>query len=95
MDVSYGITVKEVDDPYIALAEENLKGLSESTMLGNHIVDLIPPLKHLPSWFPGAGWKKEAEHYAKLSLELSNKPFDYVKEQVVGLRLCLERIDKS
>ncbi len=95
MDVSYGITVKEVDNPYIALAEENLKGLSESTMLGNHIVDLIPPLKHLPSWFPGAGWKKEAEHYAKLSWVLRNKPFDYVKEQVVRPRLCPERVDNN
>lgn len=88
MDVSYGITVKEVDDPYIALAEGNLKGVTESNFSGHSLVDRIPAVKYLPDWFPGNGWKKEVQFQADLSEKLCNKPFDYVKEQVVGSRVC-------
>jgi hypothetical protein len=95
MDVSYGITVKEVNDPYIALAEGNLKGVTESNLSGHSMVDLIPPLKYVPSWFPGGGWKKEMKHYADLSEALCNKPFDHVKEQVVRSLVCSRHVTRK
>jgi len=84
MDISYGIKVQESDDPYISLAEESLDGLNEAAIVGTFWVDLFPVLKYVPSWFPGAGFQKKAAHWRELNTTMSEKPFRYVQEQLVG-----------
>lgn len=32
---------------------------------GAFLVDMIPWLKYVPSWLPGAGWKAKAERWAE------------------------------
>jgi hypothetical protein len=85
MDIAYGITVQESDDPYISIAEEALMGLSEAAVPGAFWVDLVPILKYVPSWFPGAGFQKKAARWRELANAMAEKPFRYVKEQVVRL----------
>jgi hypothetical protein len=43
---------------------------------------------HLPWWFPGAGFKKEAEKLAPHIDEMVDKPYQTVKEALVG-SMCL------
>lgn len=83
MSVAYGISVKESDDPYILNAEEALNGLAEAGVPGAFLVDLIPALKHVPDWFPGAGFKRKASHWRKVNAEVAEKPFQFVAQQVV------------
>lgn len=46
------------------------------------LVDLIPPLRHLPDWLPGAGFKRIARE-ARTNLDASaDIPFDFVKQQM-------------
>jgi hypothetical protein len=45
---------------------------------------LLPFLKYVPSWFPGAGFKKKAAYWARINTALAEKPFRYVQEQFVG-----------
>ncbi|KAF4566385.1 hypothetical protein EYR36_011811 [Pleurotus pulmonarius] len=67
MDVSYGVRVLEKGDPYILTAEEAFSSLNAATVPGTYLVDLFPVLKHIPSWLPGAGFKRLAEHAAKVN----------------------------
>jgi hypothetical protein len=84
MKIAYGIDVQESNDPYISLAEDALEGISQAAVLGAFWVDLFPILKYVPSWFPGAGFQKKAAHWREVNAALTEKPFRYVKEQVVG-----------
>ena len=84
MDIAYGIKVQESGDRYISIAEEVNKAGSEVAVPGAFLVDLFPILVYVPSWFPGAGFKKKAAHWRKLGEILTEKPFRYVQEQLVG-----------
>ena len=83
MNIGYGISVQESDDPYILIAEEALNGLSEAGVPGAFWVDLIPLLKYVPSWFPGAGFQKKAARWREVNNAMAEKPFRHVKEQLV------------
>jgi hypothetical protein len=83
MDIAYGIKVQESGDHYVSLAEEVVKGSDEASIPGAFLVDLIPILAYVPSWFPGAGFQKKAAHWRKLNKILVEKPFRYVQEQLV------------
>ena len=84
MKVSYGIDVRESDDPYISLTEESLHGITEASIPGAFWVDFFPILKYVPSWFPGAGFQKKAAHWRQVNASMTQRPFDYVKDQLVG-----------
>ena len=83
MKISYGIDVQESKDPYILVAEEAMKGITEAGVPGAFWVDVFPVLKYVPSWFPGAGFQKKAAHWREVNRSLVEKPFRYVKEQLV------------
>ena len=83
MKIVYGIAVHEADDPYISLAEDVFKGFTEAGIPGAFLVDMIPILKYVPSWFPGAGFQKKAARWRDSLNAMSEKPFRHVQEQLV------------
>ena len=84
MDIAYGIKVQESGDSYTSLAADVMRGATEAAIPGRYLVDLFPILAYVPSWFPGAGFKKKAAQWRKLNTTLIEKPFRYVQEQNVG-----------
>ena len=88
MKIGYGIAVQESDDPYIAIAEEVLKGVAEAGIPGAFLVDLFPILKYVPRWFPGAGFQKKAASWRELNHIMADKPFCHVQEQLVLVHFC-------
>ncbi|KAJ7293480.1 cytochrome P450, partial [Mycena rebaudengoi] len=80
--VVYGYEIQSENDPYVALADEAMKGLTQAVNAGSFLVDFIPVLKHLPSWFPGADFKRKAKEWAKSSLELRDRPFAALKASI-------------
>ena len=83
MKIGYGIAVQETNDPYISVAEEVLDGLSQAGVPGAFWVDLVPILKYVPSWFPGASFQKKATRWREVNHIMAEKPFGHVKEQLV------------
>ena len=83
MKIGYGIAVQESDDPYISIAEEALNGISQAGIPGTFLVDFLPILKYVPSWFPGAGFQKKAAHWREVINTMAEKPFRHVQEQLV------------
>ncbi|KAH9476141.1 Cytochrome P450 monooxygenase COX2 [Psilocybe cubensis] len=82
MTVAYGIKVKESGDPYLATGHESLNGLAAAGIPGSFLVDMIPSLKYIPSWFPGAGFKKKAAHWRKVNEDLAKVPFKHVEQEM-------------
>ena len=44
---------------------------------------LTAPVKYIPSWFPGAGFKRNAESWRSLMQEFVDIPFEFVKQNMV------------
>ncbi|KAJ7931089.1 cytochrome P450 [Mycena leptocephala] len=67
MSVAYGIDVRSSDDPYIYLARDALQSFNVASLPGKYLVNTFSILKHVPRWFPGAGFKRYAEEGRKLT----------------------------
>lgn len=44
---------------------------------------MFPVMKHIPSWFPGAGWKRRAEYYKRINELVAREPFEIVRQNLV------------
>ncbi|KAJ7448628.1 cytochrome P450 [Mycena galericulata] len=82
MAVTYGIDVLPADDPYIALAEKGMEVISKCGAPGKFLVDLIPILKYVPEWVPGAKFQRIAREGRKLAQDLRDLPFNETKRRM-------------
>ncbi|OJT02970.1 O-methylsterigmatocystin oxidoreductase [Trametes pubescens] len=76
MAVVYGITIAEHDDPYVSLAEKATNIFGKITMPGQYLVESMPFLRHIPSWFPGAGFKRDALQWSEVVVAARDAPYD-------------------
>ena len=83
MNIAYGIDVQESDDPYISIAEDAMNGATQGGVIGAFWVNVLPMLKYVPSWFPGAGFQRKVAHWGELVTLMAERPFSFVKEQLV------------
>ncbi|KIJ39738.1 hypothetical protein M422DRAFT_257332 [Sphaerobolus stellatus SS14] len=84
MEVGYGINIKSENDPYIHTAQEAMNALGEAGVPGRFMVDMIPWMKYIPEWVPGASFKKQARIWRKYILDMADLPFEYVKTQMAN-----------
>ncbi|CAI7597643.1 unnamed protein product [Penicillium palitans] len=68
-------------DPLIDLADISAQQFSNAVQIGNWAVDSIPMLKHLPSWFPGAGFQRTAQEWGRVLTTLAERPYAFVLHQ--------------
>ncbi|KAI0295664.1 cytochrome P450 [Multifurca ochricompacta] len=83
MGIAYGIDIAPHDDPYVSLAEKALQAVESASITG-WTFDMLPFYMHLPWWFPGASFKKEAAKWAPHIDEMVNKPYQTVKEALAN-----------
>ncbi|EMD42005.1 hypothetical protein CERSUDRAFT_110546 [Gelatoporia subvermispora B] len=83
MMIAYGIEVTPSNDPFVKIAEEAVQSIAATTNAGSYLVDIVPVLRYLPSWFPGAGFKKEAAQWRVWVEALLNQPFQVVKDRIL------------
>ncbi|RDB27129.1 O-methylsterigmatocystin oxidoreductase [Hypsizygus marmoreus] len=83
MKVTYGYDVKE-DDLFIQAAEEASKISGWAMAPGRWLVNYYPILRFVPSFLPGAGWKRQGEAWKERLNILSGVPHAWVKEQMAS-----------
>ena len=79
----YSINIRPYDDPYIKIAEEAVVAAAELLIPGAFLVDIIPILKYIPEWFPGAKFQRRAAVIRKQAATLRNTTFAATEELVV------------
>ncbi|KAJ7156841.1 cytochrome P450 [Mycena crocata] len=82
--ISHGYEVKEGADPFVTLADIATEQFSLASSPGGFLVNLVPPLRHLPSWFPGTGFQKIAKSWAETLYQMAEQPFQFVKQQTAA-----------
>ncbi|OBZ74344.1 O-methylsterigmatocystin oxidoreductase [Grifola frondosa] len=70
------------DDEYIKVANKVMHHTGEALQPGRWMVDSIPALMWVPSWMPGAGFKRWAMRAKDLFIKMTREPFYEVKAQV-------------
>ncbi|KAH9846771.1 cytochrome P450, partial [Lenzites betulinus] len=83
LTITYGLSVNTADSEYITHAEDTMHVISEATVPGAFLCDLIPCMKHLPSWMP---FHRYARNGRAMIEKLVNKPFERViREMNAGI----------
>jgi len=67
------------DTDLVALGTESMTIFSKTCT--GYIVDFLPILRHLPSWFPGAQFKRDAKVWKTVMQAAERQPFEMVKRQ--------------
>ncbi|KAF8994703.1 cytochrome P450 [Cyathus striatus] len=83
LSITYGINVQPSNDPYIKLAEAGVQPLLEATVPGAFLVDTFPMLKYIPTWIPGANFKRKANEWHKAARGMVDIPFEATKAAIV------------
>ncbi|KAF7346415.1 putative cytochrome P450 [Mycena sanguinolenta] len=82
MATVYAYDVQTRNDHFVTLVENASRKLSESFFPGAVAVNMFPILRYLPSWMPGAGFQRFAAESRKLSKEMKEVPFNFVKQNM-------------
>nr|BAL05113.1 cytochrome P450 [Phanerodontia chrysosporium] len=69
-------------DPRIKLVEDAVDTLTFVVNAGVYLVDVFPILKYVPTWFPGASFKRQAAEWKKLVDALYEQPYQEFKATV-------------
>lgn len=85
MMMTYGYSVQEGKDPYVDMVDKAMENFTITTTPGAFLVDVLPILRHVPIWFPGAKFKKLASEWREEVTEMVEAPFAMVKQQVVSI----------
>ncbi|KAF8595469.1 cytochrome P450 [Ceratobasidium sp. AG-I] len=80
----YGYEVTTTDDPLVKIVKTAIHSLSQAAVPSNFYVNFFPWLKYIPSWAPGAGWKRKADAWRAERDVMLNVPFDWTKEQMAS-----------
>ncbi|EMD40089.1 hypothetical protein CERSUDRAFT_45215 [Gelatoporia subvermispora B] len=80
--ISHGYRIREEDDHLVTISRRANDDFAALTLPGAFAADLVPTLKHVPAWFPGAGWKRYAQVARENVRAMHDAPHEYVKEQM-------------
>ncbi|EIW58855.1 cytochrome P450 [Trametes versicolor FP-101664 SS1] len=69
LSIGYGINISRDDQHYGNMLQQTAELIEDVVAPGKYLVELFPALQHLPAWFPGAGFKKDARAVREKVLE--------------------------
>nr|BAL05172.1 cytochrome P450 [Phanerodontia chrysosporium] len=75
--VTYGLSARVTATEYISLAEEVMRIVTIYLRPFAHLCDVMPVLKHLPSWIP---FRREAEYGRRLFESFVSTPYERTKQ---------------
>lgn len=87
MSVMYGYDVEPKGDPFVKLVEDS-QAVFEKSFSMTWTVNFLPVLRYIPSWFPGAGFKRYAISVRKMFTDSLDIPFKYTLARMVSYDNC-------
>ncbi|KAF8960427.1 cytochrome P450 [Flammula alnicola] len=100
LSLAYGLNIQESNDPYVNLAEKAVDSVTQAVIPGAFLVDLMPILRYVPEYFPGAGFQKKAKAWRQIQEDFRELPFKATLQNMAsGLgrpsftSMCLDSLD--
>jgi len=91
LKMAYGYQVED-DDVLIRIVDRAVEEFSLSTAPGAFLVDTFPLLENVPTWMPGAGWKKKVRAWARDLDVMCDMPYEFTKKQMVNALALRESV---
>ncbi|KAI0697620.1 cytochrome P450 [Cerioporus squamosus] len=98
MKVAYDIDVVHEDDRYVAAVDAALEGPVQGLVPGTFLVDFLPFLRYIPTWFPGATSQRLFAKWQAAGETLKSLPYDHVKAvllediwELICMDLCVTK----
>jgi hypothetical protein len=83
LEAIYGYTPSSIGhDPLIRLVTKFMGEFGHASSPGTWLVDIVPWLRYLPEWMPGAGFKKVARAYNKTLNQVLQIPQGFTERQI-------------
>jgi hypothetical protein len=83
MRAAYGAEDPEYNIALTKEADSLGARLLEVMTPGKFLVGFLPSMRYIPSWFPGAGWKRELEKFGDWNDRFVSVPFEDTKNRMV------------
>ncbi|EPT00020.1 hypothetical protein FOMPIDRAFT_91063 [Fomitopsis schrenkii] len=80
----YGYRITSLEDPYVTMMDEAMEVTNTSAEAGSSLVDVLPALRYVPAWFPGAGFKRAACHGRELVWRAHHVPYRMARERMLS-----------
>ncbi|CAL1710835.1 unnamed protein product [Somion occarium] len=84
LKIVYDMEVTGMNCEYVLLAQEAMMALNIARVTEASWVEYLPILKHIPSWVPGARFKKLADRFRPVVETMRDKPFNQIKRDVAN-----------
>ncbi|QRW26743.1 cytochrome P450 family protein [Rhizoctonia solani] len=78
----YGYEVASSNDEILQLAENASVHLGKALAPFNFLVNIIPWLRRVPSWFPGTGWKQTTREWSQEFVRTISLPYEHTVAQM-------------
>ena len=82
MRTSYGIDDMNQNELFIHNAESIVSAFGDSIAPGKYLVNILPFLRHVPEWVPGAGFQKTFKKVVEITRTAVALPY---REAKIGL----------
>ncbi|KAF9647711.1 cytochrome P450 [Thelephora ganbajun] len=82
LEITYGYTVESVDDSFIHLADEAAVESLRYGLPGATPCDVLPILKHWPTWMPFSFYQRHAAYTRTLVEKLFAWPLNWTQQQI-------------
>ncbi|TFK27945.1 cytochrome P450 [Coprinopsis marcescibilis] len=79
----YSIDIEE-NETYLKLVNGIIKAFEEAAIPGRFLVDVLPILKYIPGWMPGAEFQRFGQAATDLMKKLQKQPFELVQEKMLN-----------
>lgn len=83
LEIAYGIKILPKNDPFVAKAEDVMAIINAGSVSGKFLVDMVPMLKHVPEWMPGASFQTFARESKLVGEGFAEVPLAQVKQAMV------------
>lgn len=85
LSLAYGLRMQRFNDPWIHLAEMTVHTTTEAAVVGRYLVDIIPALKYIPEWVPGARFQKIGKEGRRIVDNFFSQLYDAAVQEIVSL----------
>ncbi|TBU44104.1 hypothetical protein BD309DRAFT_959187 [Dichomitus squalens] len=58
LKIMFGIEAED-NNKYTLSVNSALEGIHEGLIPGKWLIEMLPILRHIPAWMPGAGWEQK------------------------------------
>ncbi|KAI0646477.1 CyP450 monooxygenase [Trametes meyenii] len=85
MTIVYGLDIaNDAKDRYLVIAQKAMDIFLKYMTPGRYVVESVHSLRHVPSWFPGAGFKRFAIASRKDAAAVRDVPFDAMLDNIAS-----------